>query len=119
MALMRCSREPLGARKVRQDELPDIPISQIPAQAMKTMRVPPRAKTLNDLLTKARRQAVILETAQGERFVLASIEGWQGYPLAKDGDLTKNKKLMKHLQTRRSGGKPIGLTQLKAELGID
>ncbi len=56
---------------------------------MKAIRVSPRAKTLNDLLNKARRRPVILETAAGERFVLASIEGWKGYPLSKDGDMTK------------------------------
>jgi hypothetical protein len=86
---------------------------------MKTTRVSPRAKTLNDLLAKARRRAVILETAQGERFVLASIAGWGAYDLGPDEDVTKNKQLMKELSTRRSGGKPIPLAQIKAELGLD
>ncbi len=85
---------------------------------MKATRVSPRAKTLNDLLNRARRRAVILETARGERFVLASIEDWEGYALPKDGDITKNRRLMKQLETRRSGGKPIPLGQLKQELGL-
>jgi hypothetical protein len=86
---------------------------------MKTTRVSPRAKMLNDLLIKARRRALILETAEGERFVLASIEGWQGYRLGKDDDITKNKTLMKHLEDRRSGGKKLGITEVRAELGLD
>ncbi len=86
---------------------------------MKTTRISPRAKTLNDLLIKARRRALILETAEGERFVLASIEGWQGYALGKDEDITKNKSLMKHLEGRRSGGKKLGMAEVKAELGLD
>ncbi len=86
---------------------------------MKTTRVSSRAKTLNDLLAKARRRAVILETAQGERFVLASIEGWEAYALDSDEDITKNKQLMKQLEGRRSGGKPIALAELKRELGLD
>jgi hypothetical protein len=86
---------------------------------MKTTRVSPRAKTLNDLLNKARRRAVILETAGGERFVLASIEGWEGYELGKDDDITKNKRLMKELEARRSRGKSIAIADLKQELGLD
>ena len=86
---------------------------------MKTTRVSPRAKTLNDLLNKARRRAVILETVGGERFVLASIEGWEGYELPKDGDMTKNRSLIKQLESRRSGGKSIPLAELKQELGLD
>lgn len=86
---------------------------------MKATRVSPRAKTLNDLLNRARRRAVILETARGERFVLASIEGWEGYALGKDEDITKNKQLLKQLEARRSGRKPIPLAQIKAELGLE
>jgi hypothetical protein len=83
---------------------------------MKTTRVSTRAKTLNDLLKKARRRALILETSDGQRFVLASIEG---YELNDDADITKNKKLMKHLTERRGAGAPLSLADVKAELGLD
>ena len=40
---------------------------------MKTVTVPTRARTLNALLKQAHRRNVVLESADGERFVLASI----------------------------------------------
>ena len=92
--------------------------SQPASRLMKTTRVSPRAKTLNDLLNRARRQAVILETVGGEKFVLASIEGWEEYTLPKDGDITKNKRLMKQLETRRRPAKPIPIAEVKRELGL-
>lgn len=86
---------------------------------MKTTRVSARAKSVNDLLARARRQALILESANGDRFVLASIEGWQAYTLDKGEDVTKNKRLMKHLKDRRSANEAISLADLKTELGLD
>jgi len=85
---------------------------------MKTTRVPPRAKALNELLSKARREAIILETDKGEQFVLASINAWVGYRLSTAEDITKNRELMKYLKVRRSRGKAITLAQLKGELGL-
>lgn len=80
--------------------------------------VPTRAKTLNDLLRKARRKEIVLESANGERFVLASIQGWEGFEVGEDEDITKNKKLMSHLASRRSGGKRIPLAEVRAQLGL-
>ena len=85
---------------------------------MKAITVPTRAKILNDLLKKARRKEVILESADGQRFVLASIEGWEGFEVGEDDDITKNKKLMTYLANRRSGGKRIPLTEVKAQLRL-
>ena len=69
---------------------------------MKTITVSARAKTLNVLLKKARQKEVILESVDGQRFVLASIRDWQGFEVGEDDDITKNKKLMKHLMSGRS-----------------
>ncbi len=80
--------------------------------------VPTRAKTLNDLLRKARRKEIVLESADGERFVLASIQGWDGFEVGEDGDITKNKKLMSRLASRRSSGKKISFAEVKAQLGL-
>lgn len=85
---------------------------------MKTINVPARSKILNELLRKARRQEIILESADGERFVLASLEGWEGFELDAEEDITKNKRLLKHLANRHSGGKRIPLAQVKARLGL-
>ena len=84
---------------------------------MRTIPVPARAKTLNELLKKARHKSLILESTDGQRFVLASLEEWEGFKVSED--ITQNKKLMKHLSERRSGGKTIPLDQVQAELGLE
>ena len=83
---------------------------------MKAIAVSPRAKTLNVLLRKARTKPVILESRNGERFVVASVEGWEAFEVGKDDDITKNKKLMRHLISRRKGGKSIPLADVKRSL---
>jgi len=85
---------------------------------MRAIPIPTRARTLNDLLRKARRKQVVLESADGERFVLASIQGWEGFEVGEDDDITKNKKLMSRLASRRSGGKKIPLAEVRARLGL-
>ena len=85
---------------------------------MRAITIPTRAKALNDLLRKARHKEVVLESADGERFVLASIQGWEGFEVGADDDITKNRKLMSHLASRRSGGKRILLAEVKAQLGL-
>ena len=83
---------------------------------MRTIPVPARARALNELLKKARRKSLILESTDGHRFVLASLEEWEGFEVGED--ITRNKKLIKHLSERRSGGKTIPLDEVKAELGL-
>jgi PHD/YefM family antitoxin component YafN of YafNO toxin-antitoxin module len=83
---------------------------------MKIIPVSARAKTLNDLLKKARRKSLILESSDGHRFVLASLEDWEGFEVGED--ITQNKKLMDLLSERRTGGKTIPLDEVKAELGL-
>jgi hypothetical protein len=93
---------------------------------MKTITVPARAKTLNNVLKKARRNGLILRSADGQRFVLTSIENWQGFTVGAGDDFAqevkstvRNKKLMKFLAGRRSHAKRIPLATVKAQLGID
>jgi len=85
---------------------------------MKTIVVPARAKVLNELLKAARQTEVILESADGQRFVLLSIEDWEGFELGEDDDITKNKELMEYLADRRSHGRRIPLAEVKAQLGL-
>ena len=85
---------------------------------MKTTPVPARAKTVNDLLKKARRKTIILEAADGAKFVLAPVAGWEGFELDESGDITKNKPLMKHLAARKSDRPKVSLATIKAELGL-
>jgi len=85
---------------------------------MKIISVPDHSEFLNDLLKKALFEEVIMESATGQRFVLSSIHGWEGFEVGEDDDITKNKKLMKHLASRRSGGKAIPLSEVKNRLGL-
>jgi adenosine/AMP kinase len=85
---------------------------------MKIISVPARSKILNDLLRKALLEEVIMESTSGQRFVLASIQGWESFEIDEDDDITKNKKLMKHLASRRSGSKAISLSEVKNRLGL-
>ena len=95
---------------------------------MKPVVVSSRAKALNNLLKKARRRNVILESADGERFVLASITQWEGFDVGNNADFAvevkrtaQNKKLAKLMATRRAKdkGKPrLSLEEVKKELGL-
>ena len=78
---------------------------------MKTVTVSPRAKTLHNLLRKARRNGLILQSPEGERFVLTPIGNWIGFDVGDSDDFAeevkmtvRNKKLMKFLAKRRRHG---------------
>jgi hypothetical protein len=93
---------------------------------MKTITVPARAKTLNQLLKQARRNGLILQSADGRRFVLAAIEKWEGFDVGASDNFTQevkrttqNKKLMKALVQRRHHGKRIPLSKVKEQLDLD
>jgi hypothetical protein len=95
---------------------------------MKPVTVPSGAKVLNSLLRKARRRNVIIESADGERFVLASISDWQGFDVGTSDDFAvevgrtaRNKKLAKLMATRRAkdkGKSRRSLEQVRKELGL-
>lgn len=95
---------------------------------MKPVAVSPRAKTLNDLLKKARRRNVILESPDGERFVLAPIGHWVGFEVGDSDDFAvevrrtaANKKLAKFMAQRRVHDKSQprrSLEEVRKELGL-
>jgi len=99
---------------------------------MKAISVSPRAKTLNDLLKKARRGTIILESADGQQFALMSVDDWEGFDVGSDRDFAREvvrtrqyKKLMKSLAARRDSGKAgkiprgIPIANVKKQLGLD
>ena len=95
---------------------------------MKTIAVSARAKTLNELLKKARRGTIILESADGQRFALTSVNNWEGFDVGSSNDFAhevertgKNKGLMKSLAARRKSVKVEGipLVEVKKQLGLD
>ena len=92
---------------------------------MRTVNVSTRSKTLNELLKKARRTGLILKAADGNRFVLAPIEQWEGFDVGAGDDFAhevdrtgRNRKLLKRLAQRRTNGKRIPLARVKEELGF-
>lgn len=94
---------------------------------MKTITISPRAKTINDLLKKARRRSVILETADGQRFVLTAVSNWEGFDVGNSEDFgeeakrtVQNKRLMRFLVERRktAEGKSKSLEEIEKELGV-
>jgi hypothetical protein len=95
---------------------------------MKTIVVSARDKALNDLLRKARRGAVVLESADGQRFALTAVHNWEGFDVGSSNDFAqevertgKNKRLMKFMARRKKSvaGKGIPLAEVKKQLGID
>lgn len=95
---------------------------------MKPVTIPSRAKALNSLLKKARRRNVILESADGERFVLAPISDWQGFDVGESEDFSvevkrtvRNKKLAKVMAERRvkdKGKRRFSSEEIRKELGL-
>lgn len=94
---------------------------------MKTITIPTRAKAINDLLKKARRRSVVLEAADGQRYVLTAVSNWEGFDVGNSEDFgeevkrtVQNKRLMKFLAERRktSKGKSKSLEEVEKELGL-
>ena len=82
---------------------------------MKTIKVSKQAKTVSALLKKARREGVILRTADGNEFILAEIDDFN-----REIELTKqNKRLMKLLDNRAKQKASVSLEEAKRRLGIE
>jgi hypothetical protein len=81
---------------------------------MKTIDVPKRAQALNKVLRQARRENLILRTADGAEFVVAEIDDFD-----REIELTReNKQLMKFLDARARDPKRIPIDQVKRCLGL-
>jgi len=94
---------------------------------MKPTFIPQQEKTLNALFKQARRRNVILESVDGQRYVLAAISNWQGFEVGDSDDFAEevkrtaqNKELMKFLAERRkrSKGQPTyTAAEVRKQLG--
>jgi hypothetical protein len=69
---------------------------------MKTVIVSSRSKTLHALLRQARRNGLILQSPEGERFMLTPIGDWEAFHVGDSEDFaeevkstSQNKELMK------------------------
>ena len=93
---------------------------------MKTVNISARSRNVTNLLKKVDNGGLILRAPNGKFFVLASLEGWEGFDVggsksfAQEVKLTaRNKELMQFLAQRRSRAKRIPLTKVKEQLGLD
>lgn len=96
---------------------------------MKILVVPPRSKTLRAILKKARSNGLILQSPEGERFVLAPIGGWRAFYVGDSKDFaeevkatSQNKELMKFLSERAKkskNSKRTPIEKVREELGLD
>jgi hypothetical protein len=94
---------------------------------MKAISISNRAKSINDLLKKARRRSIVLETKDGQRYVLRPVGEWEGFDVGNSDDFgeevkrtVRNKRLMNLLSERRktSKGKSKLLEEVEKELGL-
>jgi len=81
---------------------------------MRTIQVSKRARTVNALLQRARRENVILRSAVGDEFILAEIDDFN-----REIELTRqNKPLMRLLESRAKQKKTtLSLVEAKLRLG--
>jgi hypothetical protein len=81
---------------------------------MRTITVSRRARGLNALLKRARRENVILRSPEGEEFILAEIDDF-----SREIELTRqNKALMKFLDSRARQTETVSLEEPSASLGL-
>lgn len=91
---------------------------------MKVVTVPVEETAVNDLLKSAGRGGLILQSAEGQQFVLVSLDKWAGFEVGKGNfeqevTLTRqNQELMEFLAGRRSQDKRIPLAEVREQLGL-
>jgi hypothetical protein len=92
---------------------------------MKVITISPQEKFLFDLLMQIRQEGLILQTTDGQQFVLLSLEGWQGFDVGVSDEFeqevkatAQNQELMTFLAARQSFGKGIPLEDVKQQLGL-
>ncbi len=93
---------------------------------MKIITVSTEETYLHHLLTTVVDDGLILQTSDGHRFMVYSLEGWEGFEVGESDDFEQeveatgqNTELMALLAERQSHGKRIPLEKLKKELGLD
>ena len=82
---------------------------------MKAVNVSTKAKTINSLLKKAQKGALILRSPEGQEFILAEIDDFD-----REIELTRqNKALIKFLDSRGKQTKTVTAADVKKQLGLN
>lgn len=92
---------------------------------MKVVTVPIEQKFLFDLLMEVREEGLILQTTDGQQFVLLSLEEWHGFDVGDSDDFeqevkatSENRALMAFLVDRRGDEKRVSMADVKKQLGL-
>ena len=92
---------------------------------MKTIKVSPRSKKLNELLKMAQRSDLILQSADGAQYVLARVTNTRAFYVGRSDEFDeeivttrKNKRFMKFLSERSQDNTAISLEDLRTELKV-
>jgi hypothetical protein len=95
---------------------------------MRTLMIPAKSKVLSGLLKRAYQEDLILESMDGERFVLARITDMQSFHVGQSDDFEQeievarqNDDLMRFLDTRgaaRQSGRGASLAEVRRRLGL-
>ena len=95
---------------------------------MRVQSISVKSKTLSDLLKKARRKDLFLQSADGEQFVLARVTDLQAFYIGSSNDAEreiemtrKNKRLAKFLDERGAASKiskKKSLAEVRQRLGL-
>jgi hypothetical protein len=96
---------------------------------MKTVIVSSRSKSLHALLKQARKQGLILQSPEGEQFMLSPLGGWRAFYIGDTEDFaeevkatSQNKELMKFLSERvkkSKHSKRIPIEKVREQLGLN
>jgi hypothetical protein len=93
---------------------------------MRVVTVSPEQKNLVELLKIVKEEGLILETTDGQQFVLFSLEDWQGFDVGDSEDFeqevkktSENKALMALLAERRSDEQRVSIAEVKKQLRLD
>ncbi|WP_226592412.1 hypothetical protein [Microseira wollei] len=85
----------------------------------------PEQKFLLELLAMVKEEGLILQTTDGQQFILLSLEDWQGFDVGDSDDFeqevsvtSENQELMAFLAKRRSNGKRVSMADVKKQLGL-
>lgn len=92
---------------------------------MRVITIPEAQKFLIELLESVKEEGLILQTADGQQFVLFGLEDWQGFDVGDSDNFeqevkatSENQALMAFLAERRSQGKRIPMADFKKQLGL-
>lgn len=91
---------------------------------MRVVTVPSEQQFLFDLLKQVEEEGLVLETQEGQQYMLLSLDDWQGFEVGnvsfeqEVASTSENRALMALLAERRSNEPRISLRDVKARLGL-